>query len=174
MSDFLLELGLEEIPARMIASAEAELGRRVTDLLIRERLLAPDAKITTYSTPRRLAVLAAGVLSGQADTEEKLTGPSWKVAFKDGTPPPPPMLSRRRPASAVDALEKVTTPGASSLAPLSSAWAAPRQRSWPPICPKKSSPSIGPRTCIGAQGSRSALSARYAGSSLFLTPLRST
>ena len=33
MSDFLLEIGLEEIPARMIAGAEAELGRRVHDLL---------------------------------------------------------------------------------------------------------------------------------------------
>ncbi len=41
----------------MIASAEAELGRRVTDLLTRERLLDGDAKVTTYSTPRRLAVL---------------------------------------------------------------------------------------------------------------------
>ena len=41
MADFLFELGLEEIPARMIASAGAELGRRVTDLLTRERLLEP-------------------------------------------------------------------------------------------------------------------------------------
>jgi glycyl-tRNA synthetase beta chain len=88
MSDFLLELGLEEIPARMIASAEAELGRRVTDLLTRERLIEAGAKVTTYSTPRRLAVLAEGVAAAQADTEEQLTGPSWKVAFKDGAPTP--------------------------------------------------------------------------------------
>ncbi len=86
MSDFLLEIGLEEVPARMIAGAEAELGKRVNDLLTRERLLAPEAKCTTYSTPRRLAVLAEGVLARQADTEEQLTGPSWKVAFKDGAP----------------------------------------------------------------------------------------
>ncbi len=109
MSDFLLELGLEEIPARMIASAEAELGRRVTDLLIRERLLEPDAKITTYSTPRRLAVLAAGVLSGQADTEEELTGPSWKVAFKDRTPTAAAHAFAKKAGLAVEALEKVTT-----------------------------------------------------------------
>ena len=57
MSDFLFELGLEEIPARMIASAEAELGKRIGDLLTRERLLGDGGKITTYSTPRRLAVL---------------------------------------------------------------------------------------------------------------------
>ena len=86
MADFLLEIGLDEVPARMIAGAEAELGRRVNELLTRERLLASGAKLTTYSTPRRLAVLVSGVLASQADTEEKLTGPSWKVAFKDGAP----------------------------------------------------------------------------------------
>jgi glycyl-tRNA synthetase beta chain len=73
MADFLLEIGLDEIPARMIAGAEAELGRRVHDLLTRERLLADGAGLTTYSTPRRLAVMVEGVLAGQADAEEKLT-----------------------------------------------------------------------------------------------------
>ena len=56
------------------------------DLLTRERLLGRGAKLTTYSTPRRLAVLVEDVLARQADTEEQLTGPSWKVAFKDGAP----------------------------------------------------------------------------------------
>jgi glycyl-tRNA synthetase beta chain len=61
MADFLLEIGLEEIPARMIAGAEAELGRKVTDLLTRERLLGTDGKVATYSTPRRLAVQVEGL-----------------------------------------------------------------------------------------------------------------
>ena len=38
MSDFLLEIGTEEIPARMIDSARDELSRRTADLLTRERL----------------------------------------------------------------------------------------------------------------------------------------
>jgi glycyl-tRNA synthetase beta chain len=109
MSDFLVEIGLEEIPARMIASAEAELGRRVTDLLTRERLLDLDAKVTTYSTPRRLAVLAEGVLSSQADTEEELIGPSWKVAFKDGTPTAAAHAFAKKAGIPVEGLEKVTT-----------------------------------------------------------------
>jgi len=109
MSDFLLEIGLDEIPARMIAGAEAELGRRVQDLLTRERLLAPDATVTTYSTPRRLAVLAEGVLAGQADTQVQMTGPSWKVAFKDGAPTPAAQAFARNAGVAVEALEKVTT-----------------------------------------------------------------
>ncbi len=108
MADFLLEIGLDEIPARMIAGAEAELGRRVHDLLTRERLLGAGAKVTTYSTPRRLAVVVEDVLAGQADTEEKLTGPSWKVAFKDGVPTAAAEAFAKKAGVAVAALEKVT------------------------------------------------------------------
>ena len=108
MADFLLEIGLEEVPARMIAGAEAELLVRINALLTRERLLEADAKLTTYSTPRRLAVLVEGVLAKQADTEEKLTGPSWKVAFKDGAPTAAAEAFARKAGVAVAALEKVT------------------------------------------------------------------
>ena len=108
MTDFLLEIGLDEVPARMIAGAEAELGRRVRDLLTRERLLVEGAKLTTYSTPRRLAVLVEGVLTSQADTEENLTGPSWKVAFKDGVPTKAAEAFAKKAGVPVAALEKVT------------------------------------------------------------------
>ena len=109
MSDFLLEIGLEEIPARMIAGAEAELGRRVHDLLTRERLLEEGATVATYSTPRRLAVLVEGVRPAQADVEEKLIGPSWKVAFKDGAATTAAAAFAKKAGVAVDALEKETT-----------------------------------------------------------------
>jgi len=108
MADFLLEIGLDEIPARMIAGAEAELGRRVNDLLTRERLLAPGATVTTYSTPRRLAVVVEGVLASQADAEEKLTGPSWKVAFKDGAPTAAAQAFAKKAGVDIAALEKIT------------------------------------------------------------------
>ena len=101
---------MEEVPARMIAEAEAELGRRVSDLLTRERLLAEGAKVITYSTPRRLAVLAEGVLASQADTEEKLTGPPWKVAFKDGAPTAAVEAFAKKAGVTVADLEKITTP----------------------------------------------------------------
>src|SRR5579863_6079144 len=109
MPDFLLEIGLEEVPARMIAGAEAELGRRVTELLTRERLLNADAKVSTFSTPRRLAVLAEGLLVAQADTEEQLVGPSWKIAFKDDAPTPAAQAFAKKAGVPVDALKKVAT-----------------------------------------------------------------
>ena len=108
MKDFLLEIGLDEIPARMIAGAEAELGRRLNELLTRERLLGPTAKLTTYSTPRRLAVLVEGVLESQADSEEQLIGPSWQVAFKNGAPTKAAEAFAKKAGVEVAALEKVT------------------------------------------------------------------
>lgn len=110
MSDFLLEIGLEEIPARMIAGAETELGKRLRDLLTRERLIEESAKLTTYSTPRRLAVIVEGVLASQADTEEKLTGPSWKIAFADGAPTPVAEAFAKKAGVTVAELVKVETP----------------------------------------------------------------
>ena len=57
MPDFLLEIGTEEIPARMIDAASLELRERVNKLLERERLPAT-GPITYVDTPRRLAVIA--------------------------------------------------------------------------------------------------------------------
>ena len=76
MAEFLFEIGLEEIPARMIANAEQELAERVKNLLAGERLLEADAPLRSYATPRRLAVAVSGVREQQQDTTEQLTGPA--------------------------------------------------------------------------------------------------
>jgi glycyl-tRNA synthetase beta chain len=110
MPELLLEIGLEEIPARMIAAAEAELAHRVEDVLTRARLLENGAVVTTYSTPRRLAVRIEGVLARQLDMQEQLTGPSWKAAFPDGQPGPAAQAFAKKAGVAVTALEKITTP----------------------------------------------------------------
>ncbi len=73
MPEFLLEIGCEEIPARMIDAASRELRERVSALLSRERL-AP-AEVTYFDSPRRLAVMVAGVPAAQPDVTEEVTGP---------------------------------------------------------------------------------------------------
>jgi len=108
MAEFLLEIGLEEIPARMIAGAEAELGRRVTEFLTRERLLGANGKVTTYSTPRRLAVHVEGLALAQPDKEEELVGPSWKVAFPNGEAGPAAIAFARKAGVEVSALTRIT------------------------------------------------------------------
>src|SRR5271156_5607878 len=110
MAELLLEVGLEEIPARMIADAQAELTRRVEALLARQRLLESATEITSYSTPRRLAVRVQGVLAQQLDLEEELTGPSWKAAFPDGQPGPAAQAFAKKAGVPITALKKITTP----------------------------------------------------------------
>jgi glycyl-tRNA synthetase beta chain len=84
MTDFLFEIGLEEVPARMIAGAQVELEQRVVKMLERERLVRSGAVVKSFATPRRLAVRVAGVAERQEDVAEELVGPSVKVAYKDG------------------------------------------------------------------------------------------
>ena len=110
MADLLFEAGLEEIPARMIAAAEAELTERVVELLRRERLLKEEHEIHSYSTPRRLAVQVNGVLARQPDARRETTGPAWSVAFKDGQPTAAAQAFARKAGVGVEALEKISTP----------------------------------------------------------------
>src|SRR5271166_4012467 len=108
MPDFLLEIGCEEIPARMIDEAREELARRVGDLLQRERL-AENPAVQSFSTPRRLAVLTTGVSPAQPDVSEQVTGPSLKVAYKDGAPTAAAEAFARKLNIPVSALEKIST-----------------------------------------------------------------
>ncbi len=110
MPDLLFEAGMEEIPARMIAAAEKELTERVVALLQRERLLGEAHEVHSYSTPRRLAVQVSGVLDRQPDATERMTGPAWSVAFKDGQPTAAAQAFARKAGVSVEALEKTATP----------------------------------------------------------------
>jgi glycyl-tRNA synthetase beta chain len=73
MSDFLLELLSEEIPARMQAKARNDLSR-----MFAEGLAAAGLKndgIVTYSTPRRLALIARGLPDTTEAVSEEVKGP---------------------------------------------------------------------------------------------------
>ncbi|AQA00600.1 glycine--tRNA ligase subunit beta [Sphingopyxis sp. QXT-31] len=73
MTDFLLELRSEEIPARMQAGARAELEK-----LFRAQLSAAGletGELTIWSTPRRLALIARDLPEATAAVSEELKGP---------------------------------------------------------------------------------------------------
>ena len=116
MPDFLLEIGCEEIPARMLDAATAELVRRVRDLLARESLTSGAAEIEAFATPRRLGLSVKGLPLLQPDITEQLTGPSLKIAFKDDKPTPAAEAFAKKAGVAVTKLEKVTNPKGEYLA----------------------------------------------------------
>jgi len=117
MAEFLFEIGMEEVPARMIAGARAELQRRVVGMLEREGLISmgPDAEaeVRSFATPRRLAVLVGGVAERQRDVVEEMVGPSVKVGgvdgLRDGEPTAAAMAFARKAGVEVGALKTVAT-----------------------------------------------------------------
>jgi glycyl-tRNA synthetase beta chain len=81
----LLEIGCEEIPARMIRAAAHELARRVEKIL--DQATLKHGEISTWYGPRRIAVRVDEVEGSQTDREELVLGPPAAVAFaEDGQP----------------------------------------------------------------------------------------
>jgi glycyl-tRNA synthetase beta chain len=107
MPDFLLEIGCEEIPARMIDAASRELREGVAALLRRERLA--DGEVSGFETPRRLAVTASGIAAAQSDVTEQVTGPSVTVAYKDGQPTPAAHAFAKKAGVDAAQLERIST-----------------------------------------------------------------
>ncbi len=78
-AELLLEIGTEELPARFVAPALDALRERVVAILDEGRIEHGAAR--TLGTPRRLAVIVAGVAAeGVAETSTVL-GPAASVAF---------------------------------------------------------------------------------------------
>jgi glycyl-tRNA synthetase beta chain len=79
--DLLLEIGLEEMPARFISDTITQLEQKITDWL-KDQKIAYDV-ISKYSTPRRLALLIEGISEAQEDIHEEAKGPAKKIALDD-------------------------------------------------------------------------------------------
>lgn len=79
MTDFLLELLSEEIPARMQGKAKDDLARLFSEQLAKAGLKAES--VETFATPRRLALIAKGLPLETEAVSEETKGP------KVGAPP---------------------------------------------------------------------------------------
>ena len=78
-ADLLFEIGCEEIPARMLARALADLPGAVTARLEGARLA--HGPVRALGTPRRLAVIVKGLADRQPDLAEEVIGPPVSAAF---------------------------------------------------------------------------------------------
>ena len=79
MNKYLLEIGVEELPARLIDNALEQLENNTKKLLKKERIAYENIK--TYATPRRLTIIIEGLANKQETLEEKVRGPKEKIAM---------------------------------------------------------------------------------------------
>lgn len=77
--DLLLEIGLEEMPARFIIEAMAAFSGKLENWFQQKRINY--GEVTHYSTPRRLALFVKDVAASQLDVEEEAKGPTRKIAI---------------------------------------------------------------------------------------------
>lgn len=76
---YLLEIGVEEIPAAVIHDTINQIKNISNDLLKKDRLIYTNLEV--YTTPRRLILIIDGLEDNQESIEEKVKGPSTKIAF---------------------------------------------------------------------------------------------
>lgn len=76
--DLLLEIGLEEMPARFISASILSLKEKMEAWLAEKQL--GYTSVQAFSSPRRLALLVAGLDESQQDMEEEAKGPAKRIA----------------------------------------------------------------------------------------------
>ncbi len=85
MSDIILEIGTEEMPARFMPDIMKQMKEKAMFLLAEYRISYERCRV--LGTPRRMALLVESCAKEQKDLIKKVKGPSWSIAFaEDGTP----------------------------------------------------------------------------------------
>ena len=77
-NQFLLEIGMEELPARFVTPSIQQLKERMEEWLQDKDI--PYESVDVFSTPRRLAVRVNGLADQQRDKIEEARGPAKKIA----------------------------------------------------------------------------------------------
>lgn len=75
---FLLEVGLEEMPANVIVNTEKQLVNKTKNYLSSKNLAFQE--ISSYSTPRRFSILIEGLAEKQLDERLTVRGPAKRIA----------------------------------------------------------------------------------------------
>lgn len=79
--DLLIEIGLEEMPARFVTDAMNQLSDKVSNWLLEHNISFE--QVERFSSPRRLAVLVHEVDEKQKDVELEAKGPAKKIALDE-------------------------------------------------------------------------------------------
>ncbi|MBS4191332.1 glycine--tRNA ligase subunit beta [Bacillus sp. FJAT-49705] len=79
--DLLLEIGLEEMPARFVTNSMIQLSDKIQAWLMEKKISFENIK--AFSSPRRLTVQVEGVVEAQEDIHEESKGPARKIAVDE-------------------------------------------------------------------------------------------
>src|SRR2546427_770759 len=79
-TDFVFEIGCEEIPAGMLPGAAKEL-KAILEKYLTTYNLIENAAVETFAAPRRLAATCTGIRIKQADETKEVKGPPKSVSF---------------------------------------------------------------------------------------------
>ncbi|MEX2462414.1 MAG: glycine--tRNA ligase subunit beta [Paenibacillaceae bacterium] len=79
--DLLLEIGMEEVPARFVRAAVEQLADKVSKWL--NTIHVEHKQVEIFATPRRIAVRIQDVAEKQQDINEEIKGPSRKIAVDE-------------------------------------------------------------------------------------------
>ncbi|WP_096153357.1 MULTISPECIES: glycine--tRNA ligase subunit beta [Bacillus] len=79
--DLLIEIGLEEMPARFVTNSMNQLEEKMVSWAKEHQLSF--STIKSYSTPRRLAVIVENLAEKQEDVTIEAKGPAKKIALSD-------------------------------------------------------------------------------------------
>jgi glycyl-tRNA synthetase beta chain len=102
MSDFLLEVGTEDLPAGFISDAIRQWEQMIPASLAAEALTST---VKIYATPRRLSAIITNLPDRQIDRVEEIKGPPAAAAYKDGQPTPAAIGFAKKQGVDVSSLE---------------------------------------------------------------------
>lgn len=109
-SEFLLEIGTEELPSSFVTHALESMEAGASKLLAEARLPLDDVELQTLGTPRRLALRIGGLPAMQPERHETVLGPPWRAAFEeDGTAKKAAIGFAKKNGVPVESLSRKTT-----------------------------------------------------------------
>src|ERR1700691_1289566 len=115
-SDFLLEVGCEEIPAGLLPGAIRDI-QQILEKHFGELGLLAGASIRVVGAPRRIAVMVEDLLLRQADSIKEILGPPKSVGFdKGGAPTRAAESFAQKQNVSLEQISIITTPKGEYLA----------------------------------------------------------
>ena len=108
MTDLLIEIGCEDLPAASVEPMANHLGKSLFDALKKAELCSTPPRI--YATPRRIAAIWSDVTEQQPDQHVERKGPAVAAAYVDGEPSKALAGFLKSANATVDDLSTIDTP----------------------------------------------------------------